>query len=248
MIPDDSNSSSRIIIQHLDEEFGSRWIRDNFSKFGTIIDIDVSKASWNSRRSDKIFVQYASPDSVSQAVKEMNGKRVGDRIISVSSFENSEFNRLMQKQVFLKGEDVVGKEEGLEPPAYQKIPRRDPESQYMSEIKRPETPQEPPPIYIPKPPLYEQLPVNDYNALIQMQAQNKQTMPNYEEHEQNDETSNMSREDYEKRRREERHERHNRERDRSDRRRRDERRERRHHNDRDRDIERSRDRYDERKN
>ena len=221
----DENSSSRLVIQNLNlDEFNERWIRDTFTQFGVIIDLDIPKQSRNSRdpRSNQIFIQYVQPDSVYQAIKEMNGKMIGNRILSVSRFDNVDFKRIVKKQIYEQNVDTFGIEQGLEPPAFQKIPRRDPEN-IIIKIPRPQTPPDPPQDVVPVPPAYE-LPVTDYQALIQNQMQRKQIMPNYKEDEKDIDNDRYM--ESEIRKREEIHIRHNRDRERNDKRRREERKDR----------------------
>ena len=255
MNDDFENSAARIIIQHFDESCDELWMRDTFSKYGKVIDIDIQRRK-NGTKSDRAFLQFASKESVPLAIRGMNGKRQGDRIISVTAFEesNSEFRRVRKKQIFLQEEDFVGKEEGLEPPAYQRFPRRDNDAVFENTIKvpRPKTPPNPPENIIPAPPPYDPsffqkeaiippMSEADKKAVFQGKS-SEETSSDYESNSE-DERIERSR-----RRREERHERHNRERDRDERKRREEKREHRsHHRDRERERDRDHDRDRERR-
>ncbi|EAX92208.1 hypothetical protein TVAG_107420 [Trichomonas vaginalis G3] len=149
-------NQSRIVVQHLDERMSEKEIKDTFCKYGSIIDIDIATTKGGFRK-DKIFIQYARKESAQLAIRSLHGKRFGDKILVVTQFEESEFQRVRKNLLYEEQDDIIGREEGLEPPAYVKYPRR---SQMSSDpnaihVPRPKTPQDPPQITIPKPPPIE---------------------------------------------------------------------------------------------
>lgn len=70
-------------------------VRDECSKFGTIIDLKIPRPTGGSRQSagvGKIFVKYDKPESASKALKALAGRKFADRTVVTTYFPEENFD------------------------------------------------------------------------------------------------------------------------------------------------------------
>lgn len=238
----EEGTQARIVVQHLSDEMDAKEIKEMFSKYGSIIDVDIATTNFGKPKG-KVFIQFARRESAQAAIKGLHGKRFGDKVLVVSQFEESAFQRVRKNAIYEEQDDYIGREEGLEPPAYIKYPRRTPFSNTPNtvHIPRPKTPPlptpknppRPPPLELYHPPEPQIIPPPDPNSAQKSREDTREDTPRSSRHRSSDD----------------RHERHNHKRDRDERKRYEdksyyeEREKRKHRDDKDREDRHHRDRH-----
>ena len=168
------NKDLRIVVNHMEAEWGDTWIKNTFSKYGSIIDIEIPRRK-NGKKKDICYIQFSKREECLAAIQGVNGQRYHKRILSVDFIDQS-------KKIKKNHSDSDNQEENeekfefLEPPAYFKFPRRDLNG--IIEKFRPKTPPSPPLSPVSHPPSSENPEIKNIPVKIE---QKKNEISDYDE-------------------------------------------------------------------
>lgn len=152
-----SQVDSTICVKNYNNKMEDKWVKDTFSKYGTVIYVDIPTPKVGNKVG-VAFIGFSSSNEASEAVKlfnqEQNNSRTNIHAELLRSYRHKE-------TTYDDDNDNNYDDEMDGQPAYVKIPRRSKDGSEINPdaIPRPSTPKTPPPSPLPSPPPIEDLQV-----------------------------------------------------------------------------------------